>query len=86
MYDHDFFPFFGMPYGLGWIFMILFWVLVIAGVIAIVRWLTGGTSRRAQDMPGPGHRTPADILRERYARGEIEREEFLQRLEDLNGN
>lgn len=84
MYDHDFFPFIGMPYGLGWVFMILFWVLVIAGVIAVVRWLTAGTSRRGQDMPPPVHRTPADILRERYARGEIEREEFLQRLEDLN--
>lgn len=85
MYDHEFFPFFGMPYGLGWVFMILFWVLVIAGVIAIVRWLGSGASRRAQDMSGPVHRTPADILRERYARGEIDREEFLQRLEDLNG-
>lgn len=84
MYDHDFFPFFGMPYGLGWVFMILFWVLVIASVIAIVRWLTAGGSRRGQDMPSPTHRMPADILRERYARGEIEREEFLQRLEDLN--
>lgn len=85
MYDHDFFPFFGMPYGLGWVFMILFWVLVIAGVIAIVRWLTAGASRREQDTPVPVHRTPADILRERYARGEIDREEFLQRLTDLNG-
>lgn len=29
-------------------------------------------------------KTPMDILRHRYARGEIEREDFLQRLEDLN--
>lgn len=85
MYDHDFFPFIGMPYGLGWIFMILFWVLVIAGVIAIVRWLAAGASRRGQDLP-PVHKTPAGILRERYARGEIDREEFLQRLNDLTGS
>lgn len=83
MYDHDFFPFFGMPYGLGWVFMILFWVLVIAGVIAIVRWLTMGASRQKPDASSPMHKTATDILRERYARGEIEREEFLQRLEDL---
>ena len=86
MYDRDLFPFFGMPYGLGWIFMILFWVLVIAGVIALVRWLTAGPSRREQGISTTVHRTPTDILRERYARGEIDREEFLQRLEDLNGN
>lgn len=83
MYDHDFFPFFGMPYGLGWVFMILFWVLVIAGVIAIVRWLGSGASRAKSDLSLPSHKKPADILRERYARGEIDREEFLQRLEDL---
>ena len=83
MYDCDFFPFFGMPHGLGWLFMILFWVLVIAGIIAIARWLIAGSSRQGQDTP-PEHKTPTDTLRERYARGEIEREEFLQRLEDLN--
>lgn len=84
MYDRDFFPFFGMPFGLGWVFMILFWVLVIAGVIAIVSSLTTGASRRDQDISMPMHRTPIDILRERYARGKIDRKEFLQRLEDLN--
>jgi putative membrane protein len=86
MYDHHCFPFFSMPYGLGWVFMILFWVLAISGVIAIVRWLAAGTTRRKQDMSSPAHKTPADILRERYARGEIDREEFMQRLEDLNGH
>lgn len=84
MYDHDFFPFFGMPYGLGWVFMILFWILMIAGVIAIVRWLAAGASRQ-QNTSSPPNKTPADIFRERYARGEIDREEFLQRLKDLNG-
>jgi putative membrane protein len=74
-----------MPYGTGWVFMLLFWVLVIVGIIAIARWLTGA-SRRERGMPSPVHKIPTDILRERYARGEIDREEFMQRLEDLNGH
>lgn len=86
MYDHELFPFFGMPYGLGWVFMILFWALIIVGIVAIVRWLAGGALRQQQNSSSLPHKTPVDILRERYARGEIEREEFLQRLEDLNGN
>jgi putative membrane protein len=65
--------------GPGWIFMILFWALVIAGVVAIVRWLGarnsgGGDTRR---------RTALEILQERYARGEIEREEYEQKRRDL---
>jgi len=65
--------------GPGWIFMLLFWALVIAGGIALVRWLGtrdkgGGDTRR---------RTPLDILQERYARGEIEREEYEQKRRDL---
>jgi putative membrane protein len=31
-------------------------------------------------------RTPLDILEERYARGEIDREDYLQRRKDLGGN
>lgn len=65
--------------GFGWIVMILFWALVIGGVIALVRWFgmrdggRGDTSRR----------TPLEILQERYARGEIEREEYEQKRRDL---
>ena len=65
--------------GPGWIFMLLFWALVIAGGVALVRWLGtrdkgGGDTRRS---------TPLEILQERYARGEIEREEYEQKRRDL---
>ena len=65
---------------------IMRWLLIIVGFIAIVRWLAGSASKPVQNISGPANKTPADILRERYARGEIEREEFLQRLEDLKIN
>jgi putative membrane protein len=65
--------------GPGWIFMILFWALVIAGGVALVRWLgtrnSGGSDTR--------RRTALEILQERYARGEIEREEYEQKRRDL---
>lgn len=65
--------------GFGWIVMILFWVLVIVGVIALVRWL-GMRERGSGDT---SRRTPLEVLQERYARGEIEREEYEQKRRDL---
>lgn len=70
---------FGWGMGLGWIFMILFWGLVILGIVAIVKWLMG--SSRTTDMLPP--KTARQILEERYARGEINREEFEQKKRDL---
>ena len=65
--------------GPGWIFMILFWGLVIAGGVALVRWL--GT--RNSGDGDTRRRTALEILQERYARGEIEREEYEQKRRDL---
>lgn len=65
--------------GPGWIFMILFWALFIAGVVALVRWI----GARKNGGGTPWGRTPLEILQERYARGEIEREEFEKKRHDL---
>lgn len=37
-------------------------------------------------LAGPGSKTSLQILDERYARGEIEREDYLQRRQDLKGS
>jgi putative membrane protein len=65
--------------GFGWIIMVLFWVLVIGGVIALARWF--GT--RDREDADSRRRTPLEILQERYARGEIERDEYEQKRREL---
>jgi putative membrane protein len=60
----------------GGILMFLFW----AGIIALIVW---GVSRLYRQHITAGKQTPLDIARERYARGEISREEFEQIKKDL---
>jgi putative membrane protein len=60
--------------------MLAFWGLVIAGVVVGIRWLvTQGTSRGGA-APSDG---ALEILRNRYARGEINKEEFDAKTRDL---
>ncbi len=63
--------------GFGGFMMILFWVLVIAGIVLVIR-LIGGSS-----APGSGDEKPIDILKKRYAKGEINKEEYEEKLKDL---
>ena len=62
----------------GWIFMIIFWVLIILGAVALVRYLARSGQQSKED------KTPLDILKERYARGEINKKEFEEKKKDLS--
>lgn len=71
---------FGGGAGFGIVFMILFWALVIFGIIAIVRWLAGSSPTTGASSP---QKSARQILDERYAHGEINREEYEQKKQDL---
>jgi putative membrane protein len=67
----------GWGYALMMISMVLFWALVIAGVVALVRFFT-----RA-DQSTTAESTPEQILAARFARGEIDEQEYHHRLDVL---
>ncbi|MEW5707470.1 SHOCT domain-containing protein [Pelomicrobium sp. G1] len=73
----------GWGMGFGMISMVLFWVLVILGIVILVKWIAAGSSSGGGSAPR--EKTALDILKERYARGEIDREEFEQKKRDLAG-
>lgn len=65
----------------GPVMMIALIALAVAVVVLMVRWL-GGTGGAAPPPAAPG-RTPLDILKERFARGEIDEEEYTRRRRTL---
>jgi putative membrane protein len=64
----------GLAMALGALSMLAFWGALIVGVVLLVRWLAG-TTDRSRAAP---EESPLDILRRRYAAGEITREEYEQ--------
>lgn len=78
-----------MGYGDGWgwmpfhgLFSLLFLILIVVAVVVLIRVLWGAGDRRLpHDRRSPGF----DILEERYARGDIARDEYLQKKRDIGG-
>ncbi len=61
----------------GPIMMIVFIAVAVVVVVLLVRWLGG--SGHGGALHGPPGKTPLDILKERFAKGEIDKEEFEER-------
>ncbi|TAL85695.1 MAG: SHOCT domain-containing protein [Rhodanobacter sp.] len=70
----------GMGMGMGgpgvmWLFFILFWVLLIAGVVTVIRWLFRDNAE-----------SPLEILQRRYAKGEIDQQTYTHMRRELLGD
>ncbi len=68
---------YGWGMGFGWLIMVIFWVLVILGVVYLIKLIAGGARREEK------RDTALDILKQRYAKGEITKEEFEEKKKDL---
>ena len=81
-------PFGGGWDGWGWfwpfhlVFPVLFWVLIITAVVILVRYATGWHDHLPRSERRP---SSLDILEERYARDEINRDEYLEKKKDIIG-
>ncbi|MCZ7399785.1 MAG: SHOCT domain-containing protein [Candidatus Methanoperedens sp.] len=68
---------YGMMSGGYWILGLIFWILVIIGLVLLIKYLwEGGGARREQE-------SALEILKKKYARGEISKEEFEDKKKDL---
>lgn len=63
--------------GFGWLFMIVFWALVILGIIFLFKLITGSAKGAEHEE------TALDILKKRYAKGEISKEEVEEKKKSL---
>jgi putative membrane protein len=75
----------GWGYGYGPAHIII-WLIIPIAIVAVVVWLV-----RSLTGPWPHHHLPPrhsaglEVLEERYARGEINRDEYLQKKKDIGG-
>jgi putative membrane protein len=61
--------------------MLVFWGGIILLIVLLVRGLGG--FRPAREVAGPSHPTALEVLQERYARGEIDKQEYEERRKTL---
>jgi putative membrane protein len=69
-------------YGMGWgwmIIMAVFWISVIVGIVFLIRWVILSTKITGTKSD----ESALEILKKRYAKGEISKEEFEEKKKDI---
>ena len=66
---------YGMMGGSYWIIGLIFWILVLIGLVLLIKYLWEGGTKRGNSA--------LEILKKRYASGEISKEEFEEKKKDL---
>lgn len=62
----------------------LFWIAILVLLVLLVLWLVrAGSSSKSPTTSSPGEGSAEDILKRRYARGEIDKEEYERRLTEI---
>ncbi len=84
-YDHDmgWWGYTGMGIG-----MVLFWALIIVGIVALIRFSSGATNTGNTAAPPvtPQTLSPEQVLANRFAHGEIDEAEYQQRIAVLRNH
>jgi len=69
----------GYSYGMGsgmWIFGLIFWILILVGLVLLIKYLWEGGGAKKEE-------SALEILKKKYARGEISKEEFEVKKKDM---
>ena len=67
--------------GMGLLWMIVFWAVIVTLLIMLFKRLVDSPSKKGKSGM---NQSPKEILKERYAKGEIDKEEYLTKLEDVS--
>jgi putative membrane protein len=60
-------------------FMWIFWVLIVVGLVLVVKWIV----QQNRPVESRANESPLEILKKRYARGEIDKAKFEEKKKEL---
>jgi putative membrane protein len=86
-YGYGYGPQWGMMGGMGGFggFGMIIWVIILIAIVVGVVWLVRPQTSSGTHYLPPRQSSGLDVLEERYARGEINRDEYLQKKKDIGG-
>ncbi len=70
----------GSGMGFGMLLGMLFWIILVVGIVFLVVWVV---QKRSGGGPSGTHESALDILKKRYAKGELTKEEFAEKKRDI---